>query len=237
MEAARIAVEYRTPVILLSDAYLANGSEPWLIPDVEALPSFSPDFAEGPNSIGDEGEERFLPYLRDPATLARPWAPPGLAGLEHRIGGLEKADGAGTVSYEGANHERMTHLRKERIERIADSYEPTVVNDPSGAARICVVGWGSTFGAIDAGVNRVRAAGHDAAHLHLTHLNPLPKDLGDILRRYETVLVPELNLGQLVTVLRAGYLVDARPLSKVRGVPFRAAEIESAILEHLGAAK
>jgi len=234
IEAARIAVTYRTPVILLSDAYLANGSEPWLIPDVDSLPTIDPDFAVEPNAETTEGEPTFLPYIRDEETLARPWAPPGLAGLEHRIGGLEKADGAGTVSYEGANHERMTILRRDRIAGIAKSFKPTEVDDATGDAAVCIVGWGSTHGAIDAGVERVRARGFKAAHVHLWHLNPFPLDLGEVLARYDKILVPELNLGQLVRILRAEFLIDAIPLNKVRGIPFRAAEIEAAILEQLG---
>ena len=235
MEAARIAVTYRTPVILLSDAYLANGSEPWLIPDVSELPSFSPNFADGPNGTNADGEPAFLPYRRDPETMARSWAPPGIAGMEHRIGGLEKAVDAGSVSYDGANHEAMTIARRDRIEHIATDIPATFVDDPSGQAKVCVVGWGSTSGALNAGVERVRSRGESAAHIHLTHLNPLPADLGEVLARYERVLVPELNLGQLVNVLRAKYLVDAKPLSKVRGVPFKAAEIEAAILSEIGA--
>ena len=235
IEAARIAVTHRTPVILLSDAYLANGAEPWLIPDVDSLPSFSPDFADGPNAIGADGEPTFQPYLRDEATLARPWAPPGIAGLEHRIGGLEKAANLGSVSYDGDNHEAMTIARAERIARIADDIPPTEVDDPSGDAKVCVVGWGSTYGAINAGVERVRSAGHAAAHVHLVYVNPFPKDLGEVLRRYDKVLVPELNLGQLVKMLRSEFLIDATILSKVRGIPFKAAEIEAAILAELGA--
>jgi 2-oxoglutarate ferredoxin oxidoreductase subunit alpha len=234
LEAARIAVEYRTPVLLLSDAYLANGSEPWLIPDVDALPSIDPGFAIEPNAMTEDGAPDFLPYLRDPETLARPWAPPGREGMEHRIGGLEKADVTGNVSYDGANHERMVSLRKARIDGIASTYPTTKVDDPSGSARLCVVGWGSTYGALNAGVERVRARGHEVAHVQLVHLNPLPKDLGEILDGYETVIVPELNLGQLSRILRSEYLVDAKAITKVRGIPFRAAEIEAAILEHLG---
>lgn len=234
MEAARIAVTYRTPVILLSDAYLANGSEPWLIPDVSLLPSFSPDFADGPNAVDADGEPIFRPYLRDPSTLARPWAPPGLAGLEHRIGGLEKASGTGSVSYDGANHEQMTLERAGRIKGIAKDYGPTQIDKVTDTATVCVVGWGSTHGAIDAGVERVRARGLEADHVHLTHLFPLPDDLGEILKGYDHVLVPELNMGQLVALLRSEYLIDAVALNKVRGVPFKAAEIEAAIIDQIG---
>ena len=234
IEAARIAVTYRTPVLLLSDAYLANGSEPWLIPDVASLPGIDPAFATEMNATSADGTPEFLPYVRDPETLARPWAPPGRAGMEHRIGGLEKADGTGNVSYDGENHERMMHLRRDRIAGIAKSLPPTVVDDPSGKAKICIVGWGSTYGALNAGVERVRARGYDAAHIQIVHLNPFPQDLGEILQGYETVVVPELNLGQLSTMLRSQFLVDAQSYTKVRGIPFRAAEIEATILEHLG---
>ena len=236
IEAARIAVTYRTPVILLSDAYLANGSEPWLIPDVASLPPIEANFASATNATNAEGEPEFLPYVRDDETLARPWAPPGLAGLEHRIGGLEKADNTGSVSYDGANHERMTLLRAARINGIADSYPATLVDDPSGEASLVVVGWGSTYGAINAGVERVRELGRHVAHIQLMHLNPLPNDLGSLLAGYEHVLVPELNLGQLCSILRSKYLVDAKALGKMQGNPFRPAEIEDAILEHLGGA-
>lgn len=232
-EAARIAVEYRTPVILLTDAYLANGAEPWLIPDVDALPSFEPNFATAPNATDAEGNPVFHPYLRDEATLARPWAPPGLAGLEHRIGGLEKADGVGTVSYDGENHETMVRQRAEKVERIARTLPATFVDDPGGA-ELVVIGWGSTSGALNAGVERARATGHKVAHVHIKAMNPLPTDLGEVLSRYTTFLVPELNLGQLSKVLRAEFLIDAKSLSKVRGVPFKAAEIEAAIYAHLG---
>jgi 2-oxoglutarate ferredoxin oxidoreductase subunit alpha len=237
MEAARIAVTFRTPVILLSDAYLANGSEPWLIPDVDLLPRFAPNFAEQTNHVDAEGNESFFPYVRDPESLARPWAPPGTPGLEHRIGGLEKAEGDGNVSYDGENHQRMVELRKARIEGIASTIGLTEVDDPSGDAELCVIGWGSTFGSLNAGVERVRARGHKVAHVHLTNLCPFPTDLGEVLGRYQRFLVPELNLGQLSRLLRAEFLIDAKSMGKVRGVPFRAAEIEDAILEKLGAAK
>ena len=234
LEAVRIAVTYRTPVILLSDAYLANGSEPWQIPDTDALPRIDPAFAAAPNHVADDGTESFWPYLRDPETMARPWAPPGLPGLEHRIGGIEKADGSGSISYDGANHEHMTHLRAERIARIASSIPPVEVDDPSGRARVLVVGWGSTFGVIDAAVARLRATGLDVARTHLVHLNPFPANLGEVLRGYDRVLVPELNLGQLARMLRAEFLVDARPVSKVQGLPFRSSELEAALRGAIG---
>lgn len=237
LEAARIAVTYRTPVIVLSDAYLANGTEPWLIPNVDELPSFSPNFASEPNHTNDDGTTEFWPFQRDPETLARPWAPPGLAGLEHRIGGLEKSDGKGNVAYDGANHERMTHLRSDKIAGIAKSIAPLEVDDPSGEASILVLGWGGTYGSIAAGITRARARGRKVAHAQLRHINPLPSNLGDILRRYETVILPELNMGQLSKVLRAEFLVDIKTVSKVQGVPFRASDIEAAIEEHIGGSR
>jgi len=230
IEAARLAITYRTPVILLSDGYLANGAEPWRLPDLEALPTIEPGFATGPNHTAEDGAEVFWPYARDERTLARPWAPPGVAGLEHRIGGLEKADGTGNVSYDPANHEKMVRIRAAKIAGIADAIAPVVVDDENDDATVLVLGWGSTFGAIAAGVRRVRAGGRRVAHAHLTHLNPFPSNLGDVLGRYERVLVPEVNLGQLSRMVRAEYLVDARSLNQVRGTPFRAAEIEAAIL-------
>jgi 2-oxoglutarate/2-oxoacid ferredoxin oxidoreductase subunit alpha len=234
LEAVRIAVTYRTPVILLSDAYLANGSEPWLIPDVDAIPSGDPGFASAPNHTDADGTETFWPYVRDDATLARPWAPPGLPGLEHRIGGLEKSEDQGSVSYDAANHERMTRLRHDRIARIKDTIPDVAVDDPSGTASTLVVGWGSTDGAIDAAVSRLRASGMDVARVQLVHLHPFAPNLGEVLARYERVLVPELNLGQLARLLRAEFLVDATPISKVQGLPFRASELEAAIRSLLG---
>jgi len=226
VEAARIAVTYRTPVMLLSDGYLANGSEPWQIPHVDDLPKIDPAFA----SIADLAEgESFQPYARDEATLARPWAIPGTAGLEHRIGGLEKGDGHGNISYDPANHEKMTRLRAAKIERIADSLPPLEVDDPSGNAKVLVIGWGSTYGPIGAGVRSVRKAGFNVAQVHLRHLNPFPKDLGDILKSYDKVLVPEMNLGQLSMLLRAKYLVDAVGFNVVRGLPIKSAELAEAI--------
>jgi 2-oxoglutarate/2-oxoacid ferredoxin oxidoreductase subunit alpha len=226
-EAARIAVTYRTPVFLLTDGYLANGSEPWQLPDVDALPAIDPGFATAPNEDGE-----FLPFLRDETTLARPWAIPGTPGLEHRVGGLEKEDRTGNISYDPHNHHLMTLLRQEKIDRIASTYPPTeVVGDAD--ADLVVVGWGSTFGPIRAAVRRVRGAGGKVAHVHLRHLNPLPDDLGEILAGFERVLVPEMNLGQLRMLLRARYLVDAEGYNYVRGLPFRAQEIEDKISEML----
>jgi len=235
IEAVRLAVKYRTPVILLSDGYLANGTEPWRLPDLDDLPRIDPDFAKGTNHVDEDGHQVFWPYLRDEDTLARPWAPPGLAGLEHRIGGLEKQDGSGNVNYDGANHEHMARRRAAKIAGIAHDIPPTELDDEDGDADILVVGWGSTYGAIAAGVQRTRARGHKVAHAHLDHLNPFPADLGDVLHRYRKVLVPEVNLGQLSRLLRAEYLVDAISFTQVKGVPFRAASMESAILELLNA--
>ena len=234
IEAVRLAVKYRTPVIMLSDGYLANGAEPWRLPDLDALEPIDPAFASEPNHTDADGNETFWPYVRDPETLARPWAPPGLPGLEHRIGGLEKADGSGNVSYEGVNHERMVHLRRDKIARIAADIPPVEVNDESGDAQLLLVSWGSTYAAVFAGVKRIRARGMKAAHVHLRHLNPLPSNLGEVLARYTQVLVPEINLGQLSRILRAEYLVDAQTMSKMQGVPFRVGEIEAAITALLG---
>jgi 2-oxoglutarate ferredoxin oxidoreductase subunit alpha len=234
IEACRIAVTYRTPVILLSDAYLANGTEPWQIPDASSIAPLEPMFASGPNGTNANGEPVFLPYLRDADTLARPWAPPGLAGLEHRIGGLEKADGTGNVSYDGKNHEHMSHLRADKVARVVASIPDLVVDDPSGDAGLLVLGWGGTHGSLVAGVARARARGRKVALAQLAHLNPLPRNMGEVLARYDQVLVPELNLGQLSKILRAAYLKDVRSLSKMQGVPFRAAEIDAAIEEIIG---
>jgi 2-oxoglutarate ferredoxin oxidoreductase subunit alpha len=234
IEATRLAVKYRTPVIVLSDGYLANGAEPWRLPDVDALEPIDPDFASEPNHVDDDGTAAFWPYIRDPETLARPWAPPGLPGLEHRIGGLEKADGSGNVSYEGVNHELMVHLRRNKIAGIAADIPLLEVNDETGDAQLLLVSWGSTYAAVAAGVKRVRARGMKVAHAHLRYLNPFPSNLGEVLDRYTQVLVPEINLGQLSRILRADFLVDAQSYNKVQGVPFRVGEIEAAITALLG---
>jgi 2-oxoglutarate/2-oxoacid ferredoxin oxidoreductase subunit alpha len=231
--AVRLAVTYRTPVILLSDGYLANGAEPWRLPDLSAIPPIEPSFASGPNHTEDDGTPSFLPYKRDPDTLARPWAPPGVPGLEHRIGGLEKEDLTGNVSYDPENHEAMVHWRAAKIAGIAKDL-PDVDLDHEEGAELLVLGWGSTYGAITAAVRRVRARGLKVAQAHLDFLNPFPLNLGDVLRRYPKLLVPEVNLGQLSKLVRAEFLVDAQSLNKVQGVPFRAAEIEEAILKLLG---
>jgi 2-oxoglutarate/2-oxoacid ferredoxin oxidoreductase subunit alpha len=234
IEATRLAVKYRTPVIVLSDGYLANGAEPWRLPDLDALEPIDHEFASEPNHVDEDGRATFWPYVRDQDTLARPWAPPGLPGLEHRIGGLEKEDGSGNVSYEGVNHERMVHLRRDKIAGIAAEIPLVEVNDETGDAQLLLVSWGSTYAAVLAGVKRVRARGMKAAHVHLRHLNPLPSNLGEVLRSYSQILVPEINLGQLSRILRAEYLVDAQTMSKMQGVPFRVGEIEAAITALLG---
>ncbi|HEV7887942.1 MAG TPA: 2-oxoacid:acceptor oxidoreductase subunit alpha [Acidimicrobiales bacterium] len=233
IEAARIAIKYRTPVILLSDGYLANGTEPWKLPNVADLPDISSPFATEPNATDDEGKPLFLPYLREPETLARPWAVPGTPGLEHRIGGLEKSDPTGNISYDPANHEHMVQTRAAKIAGIAKEIPPVEVDDPSGDADLLVLGWGSTYGSIAAAAGMVRAGGKKVAHAHLTHLNPFPANLGDVLRRYKRVIVPEMNLGQLSKLVRAEFLVDARPVGKVQGQPFKATEIEAAVNEAL----
>jgi 2-oxoglutarate ferredoxin oxidoreductase subunit alpha len=223
IEAARIAIKYRTPVFLLSDAYLANGSEPWRIPDVALLADISTEFTTTPND--DDG---FLPYRRDPETLSRPWAIPGTPGLEHRIGGLEKQDETGNVSYDPENHDLMVRLRAAKVAGIAADIPELEVDDPDGADTL-VLGWGSTYGAIRAAARRVRADGRSVATAHLHHLNPFPRNTGDVVRGYERVLVPEINLGQLRMLIRAEFLVDAVGYNKVRGRPFRAAELADAI--------
>jgi 2-oxoglutarate/2-oxoacid ferredoxin oxidoreductase subunit alpha len=223
LEAARIALKYRTPVVLLSDGYLANGSEPWLLPDVADLPEIKVEFATEPNHDGE-----FWPYLRDEDTLARPWAVPGTPGLEHRIGGLEKADGTGNISYDPDNHDHMVRLRAAKVAGIAADIAPLEVDDPEGA-RLLVLGWGSTYGPIGAAVRRVRAAGGKVAQAHLRHLNPFPANLGEVLGRYDRVLIPEMNLGQLRMLVRSQFLVDAIGYNRVRGLPFKAEELAEAI--------
>jgi 2-oxoglutarate ferredoxin oxidoreductase subunit alpha len=224
IEAARIAIKYRTPVYLLSDAYLANGSEPWLIPDVDSLADISTTFATEPND-----GEGFLPYKRDAETLARPWAIPGTPGLEHRIGGLEKENETGNVSYDPENHDLMVRLRAAKVAGIASDIPELEVDDPDGEADTLVLGWGSTHGAIGAAARRVRASGRKVATAHLHHLNPFPRNTGEVVRRYEKVLIPEMNLGQLRMLIRAEFLVDAIGYNKVRGRPFRSSELEDAI--------
>jgi 2-oxoglutarate ferredoxin oxidoreductase subunit alpha len=221
LEAARIAVRYRTPVILLSDTFIANSSEPWPIPEVESLPSIEPGFAS-PNG------QDFLPYSRD-EKLARPWAIPGTPGLVHRIGGLERQDGTGNISYDAANHELMTRLRQAKVDGIEDDIPALEVEDPSGEAELLVLGWGSSLGTITAAVGRARAAGRSVATAHLRHLNPFPANTGEVVRAYRKVLIPEMNMGQLAALIRAKYLVDAESYSKVQGLPIFAEELEHEI--------
>jgi 2-oxoglutarate ferredoxin oxidoreductase subunit alpha len=215
-EACRLALTHMTPVILLSDGFIANGAEPWKLPRIDELP---------PISISHHTEpDGFEPYQRDPRTLARPWAVPGTPGLEHRIGGLEKAMGSGAVSYDPANHEQMVKLRQEKVDRVADDIPlAEVTGDPNGD--LLVIGWGSTYGAITSAVRRARQEGQPIAQLHLRHLNPLPSNLGDILDRFPRVLIPEINMGQLALVLRARYLKPIISLTKEQGTPFASSEV------------
>ena len=231
IEAARIAVTYRTPVILLSDGYLGNGSEPWRVPDVASLPDLSAGFSF---AQAVEGEE-FKPFARDPQTMARPWAIPGTPGLEHRIGGIEKDAVSGDISYDPDNHDLMVRSRQAKVDGIAATIPPLEVDDPSGQARLLVLGWGGTYGSIGAAGRRARAEGHQVAQAHLRHLNPFPANLGELLRSYDKVLVPEINLGQLALLLRGKYLVDVISYNRVRGLPFTAAELAEAIEEVLSA--
>ena len=234
IEAARIAVTYRTPVILLSDGYLGNGSEPWRVPEVSDLPDLSAGFAFAtPDAVAD-GEE-FKPFTRDPQTLARPWAIPGTPGLEHRIGGIEKADGSGNIDYSPDNHDLMVRTRQAKVDGIAATIPPLEVDDPSGEARLLVLGWGGTYGSIGAAVRRARREGYQVAQAHLRHLNPFPSNLGEVLRSYDKVLVPEINLGQLALLLRGKFLVDVISYNRVRGLPFTGAELAEAIEEVLSA--
>jgi 2-oxoglutarate ferredoxin oxidoreductase subunit alpha len=223
-EAARIALKFMTPVIMLSDGYLGNGSEPWKLPNVADIPDISPKFRKDPNN--------YLPYLRNDTTLAREWAIPGTPGLEHRIGGLEKQDKTGNVNYEPENHDKMVHLRAEKVERIANDI-PLASVDGDEKGDLLVVGWGGTYGAIRSAVEAKRAQRKSVSHLHLKYINPLQKNLGEILYNFKHVLVPEINLGQLIKVLRAKYLVPAVGLNKVQGLPFKSSEIEEKIDEIL----
>jgi 2-oxoglutarate/2-oxoacid ferredoxin oxidoreductase subunit alpha len=229
LEAARIALRYRTPVMLLSDGYLANGAEPWRIPEVADLPDLRPhaQFATEPNVDGE-----FWPFQRDPETLARPWAVPGTPGLEHRIGGLEKSDGRGSISYDPDNHHHMTELRAAKVAGIAKDIPPLELDDDEGA-ELLVIGWGSTYGPIRAAVRKARQQGHKVARAHLHYLNPFPANTGEVVLRYPRVLVPEMNMGQLKLLLRGTFLVDAKGYNKVAGLPFTTGELVDAIIEHL----
>ena len=229
IEAVRIAVKYRTPVMLLSDGYIANGAEPWQVPDLAAIAPIDPQFATASNAVDAKGEPMFLPYLRDPETLARPWAKPGTDGLQHRIGGIEKAKDTGAVSYDPANHDEMVRTRQAKIDGIVRDIPDLQVDDPADAdgntARVLVLGWGSTYGPVTAAVRRVRNGGRLVAQTHLRHLNPFPGNLGEVLRSYDRVIVPEMNLGQLAMMLRAKYLVDVHSYSRVRGLPISLSEL------------
>ena len=226
VEASRIAIKYMVPVIILSDGYLANGAEPWRIPELSDIPDFPVTFATDP--IG------FQPYRRDPQTLARPWAVPGTPGLEHRIGGLEKQDVSGNINYEPLNHEKMVRIRAAKVAAIAQDI-PDIEPVGDAAGDLLIIAWGSTHGAITAAVNAQRAEGRRIGHVHLRHLNPLPSNLGEVITRFKKVLVPELNMGQLLWVLRAKYLVDAEGLNKIQGRPFEQSEVEQKIEEMLDA--
>jgi 2-oxoglutarate ferredoxin oxidoreductase subunit alpha len=222
LECVRVAIEYMTPVIMLSDGYLANGAEPWPIPDVSELPTIDLAFRTDP--------EGYHPYARHEKTLARPWVRPGTPGLEHRIGGLEKKNVTGELSYDGPNHELMVHLREERVQRLTNDIPPIEIDGPDSGDTL-ILGWGSTHGAIKAALRRLREQGAEVSHAHLRYLNPLPADLGDVLDRFERVIVPELNLGQLAWLLRARYLKDVRSLSRIQGRPFKSQEIVDAVLD------
>ncbi len=225
IEASRIAIKHMVPVIILSDGYLANGAEPWKVPTVADLPEIPVHFETNP--------EGFLPYRRDPATLSRPWAIPGTPGLEHRIGGIEKQDVTGNINYEPLNHEHMVRLRAAKVEAVANDIPPVVVEgDQSGD--LLIIAWGSTHGPITAALNAQREKGRSVGHVHLRHLNPLPRDLGEVIKRFQKVLVPEMNMGQLLMILRAKYLVDAQGYNKIQGKPFKTSEIEHKIEEMLG---
>ncbi len=223
-EAARIAMKYMTPVILLTDGFLANASEPWLLPNVDDLPSIPVEFRTDPQG--------FFPYLRDEETLARPWVKPGTPGLEHRIGGIEKDYLTGNISYAPANHEQMVRVRHKKVAKVTQEIPPTQVKGPE-QGKLLVLGWGSTYGAIAAAVEAAQAQGHAVAHAHLRYLNPLPADLGDVLGRYEKVLVPEMNMGQLLKLIRAEYLIDAVGLNKIQGRPFKVSEVATRIARML----
>ena len=229
IEAVRLATKYMTPVMLLSDGYMGNASEPWLIPDFDSFEPFPVKFADA-DQVGEEG---FMPYVRDEDTLARPWAKPGTVGLEHRIGGIERADGTGNISYDAENHQHMTKLRAAKIDGIANDIPLQVVEQGKDRGKLAVVGWGSTYGPISRAVGNMRDMGYDVSHVHVRHIWPLPRNLGDLLGGFEQVVVPEMNNGQLVTVLRAEYLIPAEPFNKITGQPFKISEIEEAIQSRL----
>ena len=232
IEAARLALKYRTPVMLMSDGYLANGSEPWKLPDVDSLPNINTIFTTEPNHVDEDGNEHFWPYKRDPETLARAWAVPGTPGLMHRIGGIEKEDGTGNISYDPLNHQHMTDIRQAKVANIASDIPLTWVEGDEDAD-VLLVGWGSTWGAITSAAKQVRDQGHKIAHAHLIHISPFPSDLGDVLSRYKTVICPEMNMGQLSKLLRAEFLVDVKSVNKVQGQPFATSELVDVIIEEL----
>lgn len=234
IEAVRIALKYRTPVMILSDGYLANGTEPWKLPDPSTLPDISTEFATEPNGTDDDGNPRHWPYVRDPQTLAREWAIPGTPGLEHRVGGIEKEDGSGNISYDPDNHSHMVQVRADKVAVVADDIPLTWVAGDVDDAEVLVLGWGSTWGAITGAMRRAQLDGKKVAHAHLTHLNPFPKDLGEVLRRYPKVLCPEMNMGQLSRLVRAEYLVDVESINKVKGQPYTAGELYDVIMGAIG---
>ncbi|WP_373277296.1 2-oxoacid:acceptor oxidoreductase subunit alpha [Granulicoccus phenolivorans] len=236
IEATRWAVKYRTPVFVLSDGYNANGAEPWRLPDLAAIPSTDPHLATEPNATDAKGKPRFLPYLRDEETLARPWAIPGTPGLEHRLGGLEKDARTGNVSYDPENHDLMVRTRQAKIDGMVREVPELAVDDPDGA-KVLVLGWGSSYGPITAAVRRVRAEGGRIAQAHLRHLNPLPANVGEVLRSYDRVIVPEMNSGQLAMVLRAKYLVDIESFERIRGLPISLSELSEALLRRADVAQ
>jgi 2-oxoglutarate/2-oxoacid ferredoxin oxidoreductase subunit alpha len=227
LEASRIAIKHMVPVIILSDGYLANGAEPWKVPTIDQLPEIPVHFETNP--------EGFLPYRRDPVTLSRPWAVPGTPGLEHRIGGIEKQDVTGNINYEPLNHEHMVRLRAAKVESVANDI-PAVVPEGDQSGDLLIIAWGSTHGPITAALNAQREKGRSIGHVHLRHLNPLPRNLGDVIKRFKKVLVPEMNMGQLLMILRAKYLVDAQGYNKIQGKPFKTSEIENKIEQMLGLA-
>ncbi|MDO5736641.1 MAG: 2-oxoacid:acceptor oxidoreductase subunit alpha, partial [Propionibacteriaceae bacterium] len=233
IEACRIAIKYRTPVIMLSDGYLANGSEPWRIPDLDDIEPIVPGYATETNGTDAKGNPVFHPYDRDPETLARAYAIPGTPGLEHRIGGIEKAASTGNVSYDPDNHDAMVRTRQAKIDGIVRDIPDVEVVDPSGAAKVLVLGWGSTWGPITAASRRVRLSGRDVATAHLRHLNPMPANLGEVLRRFERVIIPEMNLGQLASLIRSRYLVDVHSYSRVRGLPISLGELERDLIDEI----
>ncbi len=231
MEAVRMATQFRTPVILLTDGYLGNGSEPWMVPTLDELPEINVEFATEPNATNEAGEPVFHPYKREEPSLVRPWAIPGTAGLEHRVGGLEKSHETGVISHDPDNHDLMVRIRADKIDRIADTFGPLVVDDPQGDADVLILGWGSTYGPIASAVRQVRASGGKVAQAHIRHLNPMPRNTGEVLKAYRHVILPEMNLGQLALLMRGKYLVDIQSLTNVRGLPFTSDELVEAITD------